>query len=138
VRLPAAAVVQTGDTDATCLRLLLLPDLGTTPLASYRPTLRALTDLRRSALAVGEDEPVLVVGIAISSRLVTARAQAWQSLLHLEGSRRHAPPLPNRVLALQNRLTRICSADGQSPRPSAAGKVDEVFALVARHPLVSR
>src|SRR5215470_3914627 len=81
VRLPAAAVLQSCHRDdGQAVRVLLLPDVGTAPLGSYRLTLQALIDLRRTAHIQEENEPVLVVGVA-TSRTSTARAQAWRSLL---------------------------------------------------------
>ena len=82
MRLPAAAVLQSRRTQAgQAQRLLLLPDVGTAPLASYRPALRALIDMRRTVLTNAEDEPVLIVGVATSRHSSSARIQAWRSLL---------------------------------------------------------
>jgi hypothetical protein len=54
VRLPAAAVLQSEEAGASVTEaLLLLPDIGTAPLASYRSALRTLVDRRRPADGVG-------------------------------------------------------------------------------------
>jgi hypothetical protein len=46
VRLPAAAVLTDHNGREQTQELLLLPDYGTLPVASYRQTLRRLVDLR--------------------------------------------------------------------------------------------
>jgi hypothetical protein len=132
VRLPAAAALRTGGAGDARLRVLLLPDLGTTPLASYRPTLRALHDLRRTAAGDDEDRTVLIIGVATSASVSTARAQAWRSLLRDLAARADDPPLRARVLVMPK-----CATDGahQARRPT---QLDDVFALVARHPLLTR
>jgi Replication-relaxation len=135
VRLPAAAVLQSRRTEAgQAQRLLLLPDVGTAPLASYRPALRALIDMRRTVLTNEEDEPVLIVGVATSRHSSGARIQAWRSLLQELARRADEPPLRARVLALQTGLAG--SRNGYDRQ--STGQVDEVFALVARHPLMTR
>src|SRR6266516_1682882 len=135
VRLPAAAVLQSRPTQAgQAERLLLLPDVGTAPLASYRPALRALIDMRRTVLTNAEDEPVLIVGVATSRHSSSARIQAWRSLLQELACRADEPALRARVLALQ---TGPAGSRNGYDRQST-GQVDEVFALVARHPLMTR
>jgi hypothetical protein len=135
VRLPAAAVLQSGQSEGGQAELLLLlPDVGTAPLASYRSTLRVLVDLRRTVLANKEDEPVLIVGVATSPRSSSARAQAWRSLLDETARRADEPPLRARVLARQSWLTGGPNDDDRR----SAGQLDEVFALIARHPLLTR
>ncbi len=135
VRLPAAAVLQSRrESDGQAVRVLLLPDVGTAPLGSYRPTLQALIALRRTALTRDEDEPLLLVGIASAARTSTTRAQAWQSLL-LEVTRSaDERPLRARVLTLADSPATGRDDDGRRSRV----QVDLVFALVARHPLLTR
>jgi Replication-relaxation len=136
VRLPAAAVLQSRQIEGGHAErlLLLLPDVGTASLASYRPTLLALIDMRRTVLTNEEDEPVLIVGVASARHSSSGRIQAWWSLLQELARRFDEPPLRARVLALQTWLT---SSRNQDDRRST-GQVDEVFALVARHPLMTR
>ncbi len=135
VRLPAAAMLQSRQTDSgQPLRLLLLPDVGTAPLSSYRLTLQALNELRRTALIKEEHEPVLIVGVATSPRSSTARVQAWRSLLQEVARRADDRPLCAHVLAPETWLANSCNEDD----PSSPGQVDEVFAIVARHPLITR
>src|SRR5207302_6318 len=99
VRLPAAAVLVSRQADGERpLRLLLLPDVGTAPLISYRPTLQALIELRRTALIKEEDEPVLIVGVATPPRSSSARIEAWQSSLQEVARRADDRPLRARVL----------------------------------------
>ena len=136
VRLPAAAVLasrQTDDRQQTVTRVLLLPDIGTASLASYRPTLQALTDPRRIMRIDEQDEPVLIVGIATSLRSSDARVQAWRSLLRQVADRADERPLRARVLTLENSPV-SCPDDTRRPPE----QVDEVFALLARHPLLTR
>ncbi|MDQ6669716.1 MAG: replication-relaxation family protein [Chloroflexota bacterium] len=137
-RLPAAAVLQSRETDPERpQRLLLLPDLGTAPLASYRPTLQALTELRSAQMTEEEeeeeDEAVLVVGVATSPRSSNARVQAWQSLLQEVARRADDRPLRARVFDLD------CSrANRRGMGRCPPGQIDEVFALIGRHPLLTR
>jgi Replication-relaxation len=135
VRLPAAAVLQSGKADGgLAQRLLLLPDVGTAPVASYRSMLRGLVDLRRTVVPTKEDEPVLIVGVATSPRSSSARAQAWRSLLDETARRADEPPLRARVLARQTWLTGGRNDDDRR----SAGQLEAVFALLARHPLMTR
>jgi hypothetical protein len=134
VRLPAAAVLQSRQTDDDRpLRLLLLPDVGTAPLASYRSTFQALIELRRTVPIKEEDEPVLIVGIATPPRSSSGRVEAWQSLLQGVARRADDRTLRARVLALDGSLTNRREKDRCPP-----GQVAEVFALIARHPLLTR
>jgi hypothetical protein len=116
------------------LQLLLVPDHGTLPLSSYRGTLRLLLELRESADAIETDEPLLVVGIA--TRVAwSARADAWRSLLQRSTDR------------MASRPPRACVVDQQPGAPEAHQSngprrsvllTDEIFALAARHPLITR
>ena len=60
-RLPAAAVLVLGDETmraARFVQVLLLPDLGTAPVARHRPLLRTLLQLRQYSWAAdSQDEP---------------------------------------------------------------------------------
>jgi hypothetical protein len=130
VRLPAAAVL-TGEhaEGSPLLRLLLVPDVGTAPLASYRGALRGLIELRQAAGIGEDDEPVVVVGVA-TPRDRGSRAEAWRSLLQQIAHKAGDRPLRARVLTLQTRVTRN--------NQRLVRQVDEIFALVARHPLLTR
>jgi Replication-relaxation len=125
VRLPAAVVLI--DACGLALRLVLVPDLGTAPLSSYRAALRGLIELRQAADVDDDDEPLLLVGVA-TYRDSSARADAWRSLLQQVARKAGDRPLQARVLA---RKTGRTGANGR-------GQAEEVFALVARHPLLTR
>jgi hypothetical protein len=137
VHAPAAAVLRGRQPEGgPPVALLLLPDLGTAPLSSHRPMLQALLELRRAALTSGDEanDPVLVVGVAIARSDSTARVQAWRSLLHEVARRTDEQPLRARVLECPRLLPRCRDARGKR----SAGQADEVFSLVARHPLMTR
>jgi hypothetical protein len=135
VRLPAAAVLQTQETDGGHWRaVLLLPDLGTAPLHSYRASLRALIDLRRLLLTDQDQEPVLVVGVATSRYSSSARIQAWRSLLQDVARRADEPSLRAHLLTCGTGLGAVGKADERH----LTGQLDALFALVARHPLLTR
>src|SRR5437879_2536950 len=62
VRLPAAALVSAeSDYASSAFPLILLPDLGTAPVASYRALPRGLIALRHTASLHQQAEPLLIV-----------------------------------------------------------------------------
>jgi hypothetical protein len=130
VRVPAAVVLRSGPPGVTPSRFLLLPDVGTTPVASFRPLLRALVDLRTAHIKDG-DEPVLIVGVVTAPRLETARIEAWQSLLQDVASRTDDCPVRARIVG-RGTWSNIRVHDRRPTRS------DEVFAAVARLPLLTR
>jgi len=106
VRLSAAAVLIQDNLDGRQARgLLLLPDVGTLPVASYRPVLRRLIELRQITDVAPLDEPLLVVGVAVG---LAARVAAWQSLLR-QVARRQA----NDRCTLESSPTRKPSPAGE-------------------------
>jgi len=138
-RLPAAAVLVPNGESGTAyshVQVLLLPDLGTAPIARHRPLVRALLELRQEWWAAdNRDEPLLVVA-TVDPAGTERRAAAWRSLLQYVVLGSGEPPLRARVLgATDVGLT----ANAHDPkRRRWAARVDQVFSLVARHPLLSR
>ena len=133
VRLPAGAVLQSRrSTERQSLRLLLLPDIGTAPLSSYRPALQALVELRRTALDSEVDEPLLVVGVATAPPVEAARVRSWRALLQNVAARADDHPL--RALVLGS-APEVKTRKDDIRRPN---QVDEIFAMVACHPLLTR
>jgi hypothetical protein len=133
VRLPAAAVlVDPESSDRRLARLLLLPDAGTAPLSSYASGLRALVEMRRARNTDKDSEPLLIVGI-MGEAGSQERTEAWHSLLRRVAHAAGEPPLCARVLVCESRSTQR----GNSKQPPAA-QIDQLFALLARHPLLTR
>jgi DNA-binding MarR family transcriptional regulator len=135
VRLAAAAVlVPAAGPDSPPLKLLLLPDAGTVPIASYRPALRGLVELRRAEDDANgtAEEPLLVVAAADPAGSGT-RMDAWRVLLH-----RVARDMGERPLRAQVILCGGGLVGHQVKRSGVVGQVDEIFALLARHPLLTR
>jgi Replication-relaxation len=128
VRLPAGTVLARRLNRSRKIHLLLIPDLGTAHLRSYRPALQALIQLRCITLPRADDW-VLVVGVAISARNANARVEAWHSLLRdVEG--RTGEQLTARVVGLS-------STDPARDHARATSQADEIFAMIARHPLMT-
>jgi len=138
-RLPAAAVLVLEDETmraARFVQVLLLPDLGTAPVARHRPLLRTLLQLRQYSWAAdSQDEPLLVVATADPAGADT-RMAAWRSLLQHVALGSGEPPLRARVLGTTDVGLEFSSADPKRRRWAA--RVDHVLALVARHPLLTR
>ena len=132
VRLPAAAALlpDAADRDRPP-GWLLLPDLGTRPLSSYRPVLRRLLELRATVL-VEQTEPLLIVGVAAGASSA-ARAAAWQALIQQVGRQAGERPLRARVLVCPGEATA-----GGTARHHLGDRVDQLLGLVARHPLLTR
>lgn len=136
VRLPAAAALVHGTQDAdggALQRLLLLPDVGTLPVASYRPALRGLIELRETSDADGKDETLLVVGVAAGGVDSNSRVAAWHALLQQVARRAGEQPLRARVVVCPGGLV---SSEGKD-HPSGS-QAEQVLGLVARHPLLTR
>ncbi|MGI9149643.1 MAG: replication-relaxation family protein [Chloroflexota bacterium] len=133
VRLPAAATLVQNNRECEQPRgLLLLPDVGTSPVASFRPVLRGLLELRQSSDTDPDEEPLFVVGVATAGDS-EARVAAWYSLLqqvaHRAGEHAHRV----RVVAWP---TSQGSSSGEHRRFHS--RAEELFGLVARHPLLTR
>ncbi|MDQ6669662.1 MAG: replication-relaxation family protein [Chloroflexota bacterium] len=134
VRLPAAAVLIQQDAACGALqRLLLLPDVGTLPVASYRPVLRGLIELRETSTADAKDETLLVVGVAAGGVDSNARVAAWHALLQQVARRAGEQPPRARVVVCPAGLVSSEGKDRQS-----GSQAEQVFGLVARHPLLTR
>jgi len=133
VRLPAAAtLVQNTLVGERPHGVLLLPDLGTLPVASYRPMLRQLIELRRAGDVQEPDEPLLIVAVAAGPS-TTARALAWHALLQQVTRRAGEQPLHARVLSWQQG---VVACENRHSR--FGSRADLVLGLVARHPLLTR
>ncbi|MDQ6672316.1 MAG: replication-relaxation family protein [Chloroflexota bacterium] len=133
VRLPAAATLLQDTVVGEQPRgLLLLPDLGTLPVASYRPVLRRLIELRRARDVPQPDEPLLIVGVAAGPS-TTARVLAWHALLQQVTRRAGEQPLHARVLAWPEGVV-ACGTQ----RSRFGSRADHALGLVARHPLLTR
>jgi len=133
VRLPAAAVLFCEPSACSQIhRLLLVPDVGTAPLSSYSTALRRLLELRQEANVDERDEPLLVVGVATAARSSGVRSEAWRSWLNQIARRAGARPLRADVLVCGGGLVSARCEDRRSP-----SQADEVFALIARHPLLT-
>jgi len=133
VRLPAAAVLVQDNLEGTQPRgLLLLPDVGTLPVASYQPVLHRLIALRLAANVSQPDEPFLVVGVAVAVGLA-ARVAAWQTLLQQVARQAGERPLRARVFAWPDGM----AVAGNQER-ALGDQADQVLGLVARHPLLER
>jgi hypothetical protein len=134
VRLSAAAVlVHRKGPGGPPLKLLLLPDVGTVPVASYRPLARGLIELRQEDDEVNEREEPLLVVAAVDPSGSGARVEAWRLLLQQVARRAGERDLHAQLLPCS---TGLFGHRGEGGR--LAGQADEVFALVARHPLLTR
>jgi hypothetical protein len=132
VQLAAAAVLMQRNLDGEQPQgLLLLPDLGTLPVASYRSLLRRLIELRQAKDVDRFIEPLLVVGVAVPVRRV-ARVGAWQSLLQQVAQRAGERELHARViLHPEARAATSPTTHGRHGFQS-----EQALGLVARHPLL--
>lgn len=152
VRLPGAALVSAESDDASsALPLMLLPDLGTAPVASYRAVPRALIALRRSSLARSRDhsEPLLIVATVDPSGSGT-RAAAWRDLLERAAVNAGEPPLRARVVTWKSVSSAISLWQPLSTRRigkqsavdvggwPAGNHADDVLSLVGRHPFLTQ
>ena len=133
VRLPAAAAFTVDNSGGAQWRgLLLLPDLGTIPVASYRPVLRGLIELAHGLDSGAKHEPLLVVGVAVTAAETTARVAAWHALLRRVAQRSGGESMRARVFAWPQGLANACN-QGQR----LGSHREQVFALIARHPLLT-
>jgi len=131
VHLPAAAVLTQGSAACQQARsLLLLPDLGTLPVASYLPVLRRLLELRQATDLNQADEPLLVVGVAVTLGL-SSRMTAWQALLEQVARRAGERPLHARVIVHSEAVVRTRNAHRRY-----GDQAEQALGLVARHPLL--
>jgi hypothetical protein len=133
VRVPAAALVQQDADGGSLRRFLLLPDVGTLPVASYRAALRGLIELAHLSDGDGQDDALLVVGVAAGSVDSGARVAAWHVLLQQVAMRSGAQPLRARVLVWAE-----MPANARDRRQRSGSHAEQMFALVARHPLLTR
>jgi len=130
VRLPAAAaLIPTNASSEQSQGLLLLPDLGTLPVASYRPVLRRLIELAQTA-AVKQPEPLLIVGVAAGSRS-PARVTIWRALLQQVARQAGERPLHARVVACPEAFVA-----GAHKNRRSADQAEHALGLVSRHPLL--
>src|SRR5207302_1198141 len=78
VRLSGGATLEISRAaSARCVSVLLVTDIGTTPVSRYLPMVRRLAELRR---VVPNWEPVLFV-VTLDPGGTSARLQAWRSLV---------------------------------------------------------
>jgi len=116
--------------------VLLLPELGSAPVARYRPLVRTLLELRQEWWAAdNRDEPLLVVATVDQAGTET-RAAAWRSLLQHVVLGSGEPSLRARVLGATD--VGLESKAHDPKRRRWADGVDQVLSLVARHPLLTR
>jgi DNA-binding MarR family transcriptional regulator len=133
LRLPAAVVLTDHNGREQTQELLLLPDYGTLPVASYRQTLRRLVDVRSGRdMDGGCAEPRLVVGVAVE-RGQAARIAVWHSILERLARQSGERPINASVVAWSGGTT----AQGQR-KQALGGQADQVLGLVARHPLLEQ
>ena len=132
-RFPAAAVLRPSSSghDARATSVLLLPDVGTAPVGSFRPALTALVAVRREDSQKTSEEPLLVIA-TVNCAGSQDRASSWNSIVANVARRAGEPPLRVRIYA-----------DFQSVRgnhgtkPARITQVDQAFSLLARHPLLT-
>jgi hypothetical protein len=132
-RFPAAAVLKpsgSGD-DATATGVLLLPDVGTAPIGSFRPALTALVAVRRGELDNTSEEPLLVIA-TLNCAGSQDRASGWNSIVANVARRAGEPPLRVRIHA------EFQSVGGNhGVKTARMTQVDQAFSLLARHPLLT-
>jgi hypothetical protein len=130
VRLPAAGLLEVSGSGL--VPVLLVPDVGTNPVAGYRSILNRLLAWRRATAYGQEPQLVVVTGGARCSRV---RAAAWDELLRRVAVRRGERPLRARILQWPESQQQA----GRSGCPGTrrARQVDQVLGLVARHPLLT-
>jgi hypothetical protein len=132
-RFAAAAVLRpsgSGD-DAKATGVLLLPDVGTAPIGSFRPALTALVAVRRGKLQIPSDEPLLVIA-SFNRTGSQDRASSWSSVVANVTRRAGEPPLRVQICA---DFERIGGSHGANT--ARMTQVDQAFSLLARHPLLT-
>jgi len=119
LELPAAAILAGSDGEGNCVhprsRLLLLPDLGWSPVAHHRRTLRHLVALRS---AWDDVFPTLVVGTTEAP----GRAAAWRELIACVAAQEGEVPLAAHVTSwadVRERRLHLHSNGGSALAPSA-------------------
>jgi len=133
VRIPAAAIVaHQAATGVTMERLLLLPDVGTAPLSSFRSLVRGLTAFSHQGTDPTGRASLLVVGVSGSNN-PRSRMSAWQSLLARVAAKMGQPPLRARIVECPE-----LSPRGARDIRQRSSQCDQVLSLVARHPLLTR
>lgn len=135
VSFPASATLRAGAVDqARWIRVLLLPDIGTASLRTYRPSLARLLELRDAANPREQDETVLAVDVVpAGSSASVLRVQAWEALLAQVSRRGNSEPLPVRIFGTATLRDGDCQT-----RLGRRADADDMFALLARHPLLTR
>jgi hypothetical protein len=106
-----SAVTQVADADA--VTVLLLPDLGTAPVARYREVLRRLVILREAQLDNGlADSKLELVIVAPDPDRRGTRSKAWLELLDKVARRLGQPEFPTRVVGWEQ----VSESVGDMPR----------------------
>lgn len=144
--------------DSQPMRLLLVPDLGTAPVVSYREALRRLVALR----ALGSDErgkepdPELVIAAPDPDNLGT-RSAAWLELLHRVARRQEEPEPLARVLSwervadvvgrrrvpglvadsVHRAMSQAGTAELVQPARGPQGGREQALHLIGRHPFLT-
>ncbi len=115
------------------MSLLLLPDAGTSPVSSHRALVRGLLERRPAwRSAPGDAEPVLAVATPDLSGS-SARPAAWRELLRHVAAQVGEPELKSQVVPWE-----VLAARSQDRVGRHANQADQLLALVARHPYLSR
>ncbi len=119
LELPAAAILAASDGEGNCAdsrsRLLLLPDLGWSPVAHHRRTVRHLVALRS---AWDDVFPTLVV----ATTEAPGRAAAWREVIARVATQEGESPLAAQVVTwvdVRERRLRLHSYGGSDLAPSA-------------------
>ena len=128
VRLPAGVVLESST--AVLQPIVLLPDTGTRPVASYRTTLRRFGELERQSR--GDELPYLMI-VLLEAADCEARAAAWSGFIA-----RHLGPGYARVISETRVRDRWMISRAETPRkPSSIPQADTMLDLMARHPLLT-
>jgi hypothetical protein len=130
VRLPAGVVLESPT--AGLQPILLLPDVGTRPVASFRTTLRRLDELERW---LDVDPPDLAV-VLIDAADTEARAAAWNLLIERHVASGHARVLSEAEPHRGVRGGYTATALTRPRNVSGAIQADTMLDLLARHPLL--
>ncbi len=137
---------------------LLLPDLGTAPVARYREMLRRLVALRRARMEDGcaDPEPEVIIATPDPDRS-GARSAAWLELLDRVARRQEEPALHARVLGWERvadvvgraRLPGLVAASALRSVPgdgrrqasrswrAPVGRREQLLHLIGRHPFMT-
>jgi hypothetical protein len=106
VRLPASVVLESST--AVLQPIVLLPDTGTRPVASYRTTLRRFGELERQSR--GDELPYLMI-VLLEAADCEARAAAWSGFIA-----RHLGPGYARVISETRVRNRWMISRAETPR----------------------